>query len=111
MTGSGVIMKRLVIATAMSMAVLGGTCATSLAADLGPVTGKRHVRTGWHGYAWRDRCAYAGYYCLYAWDGYVYHYPFDDRPSDYRRHRYRFLGDAQHQFRSSPRYRGSRASY
>ena len=27
---------------------------------------------------WRDRCAYAGYYCLYAWNGYVYHYPFHD---------------------------------
>lgn len=42
---------------------------------------------------WRDRCAFAGYYRLYAWDGYVYHYPFDDRPSAYyhpRRHRQRF---------------------
>ena len=44
------------------------------------------------GYNWRDRCAYAGYYCLYAYDGYVYHYPFDDRASAYayrwRRHRF-----------------------
>ena len=34
--------------------------------------------------------AYAGYYCLYAYDGYVYHYPFDDRPSAYRWRRHRF---------------------
>lgn len=67
----------------MSAAVLGSTCAPSAAADLGPVYGKRHVRTGWHGYNLRDRCAYAGYHCLYAYDGYVYHYPFDDRPSAY----------------------------
>ena len=60
--------------------------------DLGPVYGKRHARTGWYGYNWRDRCAYAGFYCLYAYDGYVYHYPFDDRRSAYayrwRRHRF-----------------------
>jgi hypothetical protein len=62
------------------------------AAVIRPVYGKRHVRTGWYGYNWRDRCAYAGYYCLYAYDGYVYHYPFDDRASAYayrwRRHRF-----------------------
>ena len=36
---------------------------------------------------WRDRCAYAGYYCLYAEYGYVYHYPFDDRPVAHARYR------------------------
>jgi hypothetical protein len=85
-------MKRLLIAAAMSAAILGSTCAPSAAADLGPVYGKRHARTGWYGYNWRDRCAYAGFYCLYAYDGYVYHYPFDDRRSAYayrwRRHRF-----------------------
>ena len=90
----GVIMKRLLVATALCAAVLGSACIPSAAADLGPGFGKRHVRTGWYGYNWRDRCAYAGYYCLYAYDGYVYHYPFDDRPSHYayrwRRHRHSF---------------------
>ena len=56
-------------------------------------TGVRHVRTAWYYSNWRDRCAYAGFYCLYAWDGYIYSYPYDDRPSAYaysaRRHRYR----------------------
>lgn len=87
-------MKRHLVATALCGAILGNTCAPSVAADLGPVIGNRHVRTGWYGYNWRDRCAYAGYYCLYAYDGYVYHYPFDDRPSHYayqwRRHHRRF---------------------
>jgi len=57
-------------------------------------SGAAHVRATWRHWNWRDRCAYAGYYCLYAWDGYVYSYPFDDRPSAYaysaRRHRHRF---------------------
>jgi hypothetical protein len=87
-------MKRFFVAIAISAAVLGSTCVPSAAADLGPVYGKRHVRTGWYGSNWRDRCAYAGYYCLYAYDGYVYHYPFDDRPSHYayrwRRHHRQF---------------------
>jgi hypothetical protein len=87
-------MKRFFVAAAISAAIFGGTCAPSVAADLGPAIGKRYVRTGWYGYNWRDRCAYAGYYCLYAYDGYVYHYPFDDRPSHYayrwRRHHRQF---------------------
>jgi hypothetical protein len=87
-------MKRLFVAAATSAAILGSTCASSVAADLGPIIGTGHVRTSWYGYNWRDRCAYAGYYCLYAYDGYVYRYPFDDRPSHYaynwRRHRHRF---------------------
>ena len=37
---------------------------------------------------WRDRCAYAGYYCLYAEYGFVYAYPFDDRPIAHRRVRH-----------------------
>ena len=33
----------------------------------------------------RERCAEAGYYCLYAEYGFVYAYPFDDRPIAHRR--------------------------
>jgi hypothetical protein len=84
---------RLIFAAAVAAAAFAGTCVPSDAADLGPGV-RRHVRTTWHSSNWRDRCAYAGYYCLYAWDGYVYHYPFDDRPSAYaysaRRHRHRY---------------------
>lgn len=72
-------MKRLIFATAMVAAAFGG--APSQAAELG--VGVRHarpVRTVWQDWTWRDRCAWAGYYCLYAEYGYVYHYPFDDRP-------------------------------
>lgn len=85
-------MKRLIFATLIAVAAFG-TCAPSQAADLGPdgVRRGRHVRATWHYSNWRDRCAYAGFYCLYAYDGYVYHYPFDDRPTAYyaRRHRHR----------------------
>jgi len=81
------------IFAAVIAVAFAGACVPSDAADLGPGV-RRHVRTAWHGSNWRDRCAYAGYYCLYAWDGYVYHYPFDDRPTAYaysaRRHRYRY---------------------
>jgi hypothetical protein len=85
---------RVIFAAAIAAAVVVGTCVSSDAADLGPGA-RRHARTAaWHFTTWRDRCAYAGYYCLYAWDGYVYHYPFDDRPAAYaysaRRHRHRF---------------------
>jgi hypothetical protein len=83
-----------VFAAAVSAAILGGVPAASQAADLWTYRAP-HVRhyTGTTPYYldWRQRCAYAGYYCLYAEYGYVFHYPFDDRPVAYshyrRRHR------------------------
>jgi hypothetical protein len=70
-------------------------CVPSTAADLGPDyrSGVRHARTTLYYSNWRDRCAYAGFYCLYAWDGYIYSYPWDDRPSTYayRRHHRRHI--------------------
>jgi hypothetical protein len=30
------------------------------------VPGTKHIRATWYYSNWRDRCAYAGYYCLYA---------------------------------------------
>ena len=56
-------------------------------------TGVPHVRIAWHYSSWRDRCAWAGYHCLYAWDGDIYSYPWDERPSALayaRRHRHRY---------------------
>ena len=86
-------MKQIMMAAVVAATVFGGVCTPAQAADLGP--GYRsggHVRTvwrdSWRRWTWRDRCAYAGHYCLYAWDGYIYHYPYDDRPS-HRRYRYR----------------------
>ena len=84
-------MKRLIFATAMAAAAFGSLCAPSNAADLRTVRPHvRHVRAAWQSWDWRDRCAWAGYYCLYAEYGYVYHYPWDDRPIAYayyaRRH-------------------------
>ena len=75
------VMKQLIFAAAIAAAAISGTCIPSAAADLGPVDGSRvrhaHRWHEWTGrWSWRDRCAYAGYYCLYAWDGYVYHYPY-----------------------------------
>ena len=87
--------RRLVFAAAISASVSCLASIPSQAADLEPDyrLGVRHVRTTWYYSNWRDRCAYAGFYCLYAWDGYIYSYPYDDRPSAYaysaRRHRYR----------------------
>ncbi len=91
-------MKRLMLAAALGAAVLGaavlGAPSPSNAADLGVVRGARHIRHVERYWNWRDRCAYAGYYCLYAEYGFVYAYPFDDRPiaSEYyaRRHRHRY---------------------
>ena len=74
-------MKRLIFAAAIAAAVAGSLCAPSDAAELGVVRPHaKHVRTAWQGWNWRDRCAWEGYYCLYAEYGYVYHYPWDDRP-------------------------------
>ena len=75
-------------------ALLGGVSAAANAADLSLVPGRhgnhssKYVRVSQADWNWRDRCAYDGYYCLYAEYGYVYHYPFDDRPiahASYRR--------------------------
>jgi hypothetical protein len=91
--GSRLTMKQRFFTAAICAAILGGVSAPSQAADLGPgyEPGANHVRTSRDYWGWRERCAYAGYYCLYAEYGYVYHYPFDDRPVAYshyrRRHR------------------------
>jgi hypothetical protein len=84
-------MTKRILAAALCAALLG-VSAPAGAADLGPIRG-RHVghiwtvRTHW---TWRDRCAYAGYYCLYTEYGTGYHYPFDDRPIAYAHHRHRY---------------------
>jgi len=87
-------MKRLIFATAIAVAISAAAGVPSQAADFGPRVRlvARHAGTAWHYWTWRDRCAWAGYYCLYAYDGYIYHYPFDDRPSadGYRRHHRRY---------------------
>ena len=85
-----------VFATALGGIALAATAAPSFAADLSlrprahvvRITHVTHVRSVRVYRNWRERCAYAGYYCLYAEYGYVYHYPFDDRPvaEAYRRH-------------------------
>ena len=92
---SAVTMKRLMLAAAFGAAVLGA--APSNAAELSVAPGARHirhVRVAEGTWNWRDRCAYAGYYCLYAEYGFVYAYPFDDRPIATawyaRRHRHRY---------------------
>ena len=89
-------MKRLLVAAVLCMAVLGGAAVPSGAADLGAgiAPGARHgkpVRAMARDWNWRDRCAWAGHYCLYAEYGYVYHYPWDDRPvaASYRSRRSR----------------------
>jgi len=83
-------MQRSIFAVAIAAAVLAGTVSAQ-AADLAPGYryGGRYYGPTWRFSHWRDRCAWAGHYCLYAWDGYVYHYPFDDRLSAYGYRRYR----------------------
>lgn len=90
--GSRLTMKQQIFAAALCVAVLGGLSAPSQAADLvlHPRHAVKHVRTTRLYSNWLDRCAYAGYYCLYAEYGYVYHYPFDDRPIAYAHRRYRY---------------------
>ena len=85
-------MKQCMAAAALCAAVLGGVPTASQAADLGPGyrVGGKYIRTARSEWNWLQRCAYAGYYCLYAEYGYVYHYPFDDRPVAYTHHRRRF---------------------
>jgi hypothetical protein len=93
----GCSLKLVLLGTAVAACVFVSACLPSQAADLGADyyrPGVRHVRTTLYFSNWRDRCAYAGFYCLYAWDGYVYHYPWDDRPSAYvfaRRHHRRHV--------------------
>jgi hypothetical protein len=90
--GSRLTMKQRIFTAAICAAILGGVSAPSNAADLGPVPrhGAKHVKTSRIYWNWLDRCAYAGYYCLYAEYGYVYHYPFDDRPIAYTHYRRRY---------------------
>jgi hypothetical protein len=91
--GSRLTTRQRIAAAALGAVILGGVPAASRAADLGPFPGARarHVSTARPYWNWLQRCAYAGHYCLYAEYGYVYHYPFDDRPIAYthtrRRHR------------------------
>ncbi len=88
--------SRLILTQRILMAVLCatvlGSAAPASAADLAPLHrwNVRHVRVSAAYWNWRDRCAYAGYYCLYAEYRYVYHYPFDDRPIAYAHYRRRF---------------------
>ena len=87
------ISARLLIAFAITTLAFTSTSFTSRAADLGPgIKSGRHARMTSAYSNWRDRCAYAGYYCLYAWNGYVYHYPFHDYAHDYypRRQRLKY---------------------
>jgi hypothetical protein len=79
--GSRLTNTQRIVMAALCAAVLG-VAAPAHAADLGLTSGRhaRHVRISQPDWTWRDRCAYAGYYCLYAEYAYVYHYPFDDRP-------------------------------
>jgi hypothetical protein len=90
-TGSRLTLTQQIIAAALCVAFVGAAAPAS-AADLPPLH-RAHVRHAFisrSAWDWRDRCAYAGYYCLYAEYGYVYHYPFDDRPvahAFYRRRR------------------------
>ena len=79
-------MKRQILqrlAFAFAAAALLAAAAPAQAADLGglrPHARPHHGRMVWRDANWRDRCAYEGYYCLYAEYGFVYHYPWDDRP-------------------------------
>jgi hypothetical protein len=83
-------MKRRIFAAALCVGVLGGAAAPANAADLRAVPRVKHVRISHTYWNWRDRCAYAGYYCVYAEYGYVYAYPFDDRPIAHAYYRRRF---------------------
>ena len=90
MTGSRLAMMQRIVAAVFCAAMFGGASAPAKAADLGTVPGwHRHVRVSQAYWNWRDRCAYAGYYCLYAEYRTVYHYPFDDRPIAYAHYRHR----------------------
>lgn len=92
--GSRLATKNLIIAAAIGAAIVAGVPAASNAADLERFSGGKYAGA-YRGYSnWRERCAYAGYYCLYAWRGSVYHYRWDDYPYPYafypRRQRTRY---------------------
>ena len=89
-TGSRLTLTQQIIAAALCVAFVGAAAPAS-AADLTLQHRwhARHVRVAQAYWDWRDRCAHAGYYCLYAEYGYVYHYPFDDRPIAYAFYRRR----------------------
>jgi len=89
--------KLALLGATVAVCAFASACLPSQAADQGTDYYRqdvRHARTTLYFSNWRDRCAYAGFYCLYAWDGYVYSYPWDDRPSAYafaRRHHRRHV--------------------
>lgn len=64
-------MKRIVTAAALAAFILGSECLPLRAADLGPIA-DRYTRTTHHSV---DPCSWQGHFCLYAFDGYVYHRP------------------------------------
>ena len=84
-TGSRLTAKQRIVAAVLCAAIVGGVSTAADAADLrlGPGWRSRHVTVKY--LDWRGRCAEAGYYCLYAEYGFVYAYPFDDRPITHRR--------------------------
>lgn len=86
--GSRLTISQRIAAAALCAAALGGVAAPANAADLAPLPQHhvKHVRTAQTYWDWRERCAEAGYYCLYAEYGTVYHYPFDDRPIAHARY-------------------------
>ena len=90
-TGSRLTVMQRILMVALGAAIVGAAAPAS-AADIAiaPRAHVRHVRVSHAGWDWRDRCAYAGYYCLYAEYHYVYHYPFDDRPIAHAYYRRRF---------------------
>jgi len=88
MTEGSRLATKQIFAAALCAAVVGAAVPAN-AADLAPLhrSHARHARVTYAAWDWRDRCAYAGYYCLYAEYGTVYHYPFDDRPIAHARYR------------------------
>ena len=90
-------MRRLIFVVAVCAVSFGGLTAPSSAAELRrarvsqtntefrhtQVSGAKRAKTPRRYWNWRDRCAWAGYYCLYAWHGYVFYYPWDDRAYTY----------------------------
>jgi len=83
-------MKKMIAVAGITAALVGSIASPSRSADLAPTIGYdgKHVRYTRY-LDWRDRCAWANHYCLYAWHGYVYHYPYDELAYAYapRRHR------------------------
>ena len=79
---------RLAVATTVAAGYLASASLPAKAADLALHEWRARPaaveRARW---TWLDRCAYAGQYCLYTEYGYVYHYPFDDRPIAQARYR------------------------